>query len=90
MSGIAPAKMHADHHSGGPAPVIVLVRLAYLSSNSSAQFGGLRVRSEQRRETLRITARHAAFGRHAIDPNMAPGGRQASGVAGHIVAVKQK
>jgi hypothetical protein len=38
---------------------IVLMRLVYSPSNSSAQFGGLRVCCEQRRETLGIAARHA-------------------------------
>jgi len=38
-------------------------------------------------KTLRIAARDAAFGRHAVDPDMAPSGGGASGVAGHVVAV---
>jgi hypothetical protein len=40
-------------------------------------------------ETLGIAARHAAFGRHAVDPNMAPGGGEASGVPGHVIAVNE-
>src|SRR5690349_3318059 len=70
------------------APKILLVRLVYSSSNS-AQFGGLRVRCEQRRETLGIAARHATFGRYTVDPDMAPGGGEASGVSGHVVAVNE-
>jgi hypothetical protein len=34
------------------------------------QPGGLRVRCQQRRETLGIAARHAAFGGNAVDPDM--------------------
>ena len=59
----------------------VLVRLVYSSGNSSAQLGGLRMRCEQRWETLGIAARHAAFGGYAVDPDMAPGGGEASGAA---------
>src|SRR5215469_7190954 len=70
------------------APTILLVRLVYSSSNS-AQFGGLRVPCEQRRETLGIAARHATFGRYTVDPDMAPGGGKASGVAGHVVTVNE-
>ena len=51
--------------------------------------GGLHVRCEQGWETFGIAARHAAFGRHAVDPNMAPGSSEASSVAGHIVAVNE-
>ena len=30
-----------------------------------------------------------ALGRYAVDPDMAPGGGKASGVAGHVVAVNE-
>src|SRR5215510_4635803 len=66
----------------------VVVRVAassplYLRS----QFGGLHVRCEQPRKALGIAARHAAFGRDAVDPGMAPGGGEARRVAGHVLAV---
>ena len=54
-----------------------------------SQFGGLRVRCEQRPETLGIAARHAALGRHAVGPDVAPGGGEASSVAGHVVEVNE-
>ena len=60
-----------------------------LHYTDAAQFGGLRVRCEQRREPLGIAARHAAFGRHAVDPDMALGSGEASGVAGDILAVNK-
>jgi hypothetical protein len=49
---------------------------------TDTQFGGLRVRCKQRRKARGIAARHTAFGRHA----MAPGGGEASDVAGHVDA----
>ena len=70
--------------SGCRLRTIVLVRLVCFSSNLSAQFGGLRVRCEQRRETLGIAARHAALGGYAVNPDVAPGGGKASGVAGYV------
>jgi len=45
------------------------------------------VRCEQRRETLGIATRYATFGRQAVDRDMAPGGGEARGVAGHVLAV---
>ena len=42
---------------------------------------------QQFRKARGITARHAAFGGYAVDPDMAPGGGEASSVAGHVVAV---
>jgi hypothetical protein len=57
-----------------------------LALYDAAQFDGLRVCFEQRREALGIAASHAAFGGHAVDPDMAPGGSEASGVAGCAVA----
>src|SRR5271157_6272760 len=54
-----------------------------------SEFGGLRVRREQRRETLGIAARHAALRGHAVDPGMASGGGEASSVARHVVAVNE-
>jgi hypothetical protein len=47
------------------------------------------VRGEQPRKALGIAARHAAFGRYAVDPGMAPGGGEASRVAGHVIAVHE-
>src|ERR1700739_457532 len=63
--------------------------VASSSRDSSAQFGRLRVRREQRWETLGITARHAAFGGYAVDPDMALGGGEASGVPGGVIAVNE-
>ena len=45
------------------------------------------MRCEQRRETLGIATRYATFGRQAVDRDMAPGGGEARGVAGHVLAV---
>jgi hypothetical protein len=45
---------------------------------------GCHVRCEQRWETHGIVARHAALGGYAVDPGMAPGGGEASAVAGHV------
>ncbi len=67
---------------GEPASISSLT-----SSYLRAEFGGLRVRREQRREALGIAARHAAFRGHAVDPGMAPRGGKARGVARHVVAV---
>ena len=53
------------------------------------QFGGLHVRCEQPRKTLGIAARHTTFGGDAVDPDMAPGGSEASSVAIHIVAMNE-
>jgi hypothetical protein len=47
------------------------------------------VRCEQPRKTLGIATRHATFGGRAVDPDMAPGGGEASSVASHIVAVNE-
>ena len=47
------------------------------------------MRGEQRRKALGIAARHAAFGGHAVDPGMAPGGGEASRVAVHVVVVNE-
>jgi len=33
--------------------------------------------------------RHAAFGGHAVVPDIPPGGGEASGIAGHVVAVNK-
>ena len=56
---------------------------------TSLLFGGLRVRCEQRWETCGIAARHAAFGGHAVDADIALSSGEASGVAGHVVAVNE-
>src|SRR5262249_28670294 len=48
------------------------------------QFGGLRVRGKQLRETLGIAARHAAFGGYTVDPDMALGGGEARSIACHV------
>jgi hypothetical protein len=37
---------------------------------------------QQFRKARGIAARHAAFGGYAVDPDMAPGGGEASSVAG--------
>jgi hypothetical protein len=42
------------------------------------------------RKARGIAARHAAFGGYAVDPDMALGGGEASGVAGHVVAVRPR
>src|SRR5215510_7111346 len=68
----------------------VIVRVAassplYLRS----QFGGLHVRGEQFRKARGIAARHAAFGRDIVDPGIAPGGGEASRVAGYVLAVHE-
>ena len=55
----------------------------FLRYTTPPQFDRLRVCFEQRREALGIAARHAAFGRHAVNLDMAPGGSEGSGVAGH-------
>ena len=55
----------------------------------TTQFGGLRVRCKQRRKAGGIAARHTAFGRHAVHPDMAPSSGEASDVAGHVVAVNE-
>jgi hypothetical protein len=47
------------------------------------------VRCEKPRKALGVTARHAAFCGHAVDPDMAPGGGEASSIAGHIIAVNE-
>ena len=44
---------------------------------------------QQFRKARGIAARHAAFGSYAVDPDMAPGGGEASSVAGHVVAVNE-
>ena len=44
---------------------------------------------QQFRKASGIAARHAAFGGYAVDPDMAPGGGEASSVAGHVVAVNE-
>src|SRR5215831_6087034 len=54
-----------------------------------SQCGGLHVRGEQLRKARGIAARHAAFGRDAVDPGMAPGGGEARRVAGHVLAVHE-
>ena len=68
---------------GAPRSTSGAVDGSVLTLRDPAQFDGLRVCFEQRREALGIAARHAAFGGHAVDPDMAPGGSEASGVAGH-------
>jgi len=47
------------------------------------------VRGEQPRKALGIASRHAAFGRDTSTPGMAPGGGEASRVAGHVIAVHE-
>jgi hypothetical protein len=49
----------------------------------------VRILCKQRRETLGIAARHSAFDRHAVDPGMASSGGEASGIAGHIIAMNE-
>ena len=44
---------------------------------------------QQFRKARGIAARYAAFGGYAVDPDMAPGGGEASSVAGHVVAVNE-
>ena len=68
----------------------IIVRVAASSPlDLRSQFGGLHVRGEQPRKARGIAARHAAFGRDAVDPGMAPGGGEASRVAGHVIAVHE-
>jgi hypothetical protein len=44
---------------------------------------------KQFRKASGIAARHAGFGGDAVDPDMAPGGGEASSVAGHVDAVNE-
>jgi len=53
------------------------------------KFRRLRVGCQQFRKARGIAARHAAFGGYAVDPDMAPGGGEASSVAGHVAAVNE-
>ena len=82
-----------DQIPGLSRKVSVLSRLILDQSRPARRLispvGGLRMRCEQRRETLGIAARHAALGRHAVGPDVAPGGGEASSVAGHVVAVNE-
>jgi len=51
-------------------------------SLTGREFRRLRVGCQQFRKARGIAARHAAFGGYAVDPDMAPGGGEASSVAG--------
>ena len=44
---------------------------------------------QQFRKASGIAAHHAALGGYAVDPDMAPGGGEASSVAGHVIAVNK-
>jgi hypothetical protein len=74
----------------GPSrPRLGTGRLGKGDSLTGREFRRLRVCCQQFRKARGIAARHAAFGGYAVDPDMAPGGGEASGVAGHVVAVNE-
>jgi hypothetical protein len=75
--------------SGSFRPRLGTGRLGKGDSLTGREFRRLRVGCQQFRKALGIAARHAAFGGYAVDPDMAPGGGEASSVAGHVVAVNE-
>src|ERR1700730_13590267 len=64
-------------------------RLGKGDSLTGREFRRLRVGCQQFRKPRGIAAGHAAFGGYAVDPDIAPGGGEASGVASHVVAVNE-